>query len=203
MITLTVGTSNQQKVGFFRTLMEGLPVMVQGCDPSLKPPEETGSDPIGNALQKLDFYGRYYDNVICADSGLYFADLPENDPRQPGLHVRSPFGKRLDDEETIAYYAQLVHSLGGAMTAYYLDGTAMRLNGQTYTFLPTKEELLSTAFTLTDTPCEARRQGWPLDSLSVDYRGIPFLSPERQGNAQVAWSYQPRLRAFVREKLGV
>lgn len=39
------------------------------------------------------------DAVICADSGLYFDSLPLDDPRQPGLHVRTPSGTRLGDEQ--------------------------------------------------------------------------------------------------------
>ena len=66
-------------------------------------PQETGKTPMENAMIKAAFYGRYADAVICADSGLYFDALALDDPRQPGLQIRTPGGeKRLDDEEMIA-----------------------------------------------------------------------------------------------------
>lgn len=57
-----------------------------------------------NAVLKARFYGGYFDRVICNDSGLYLDGLALDDERQPGLNIRSPRGKRLDDEEMIEYY---------------------------------------------------------------------------------------------------
>jgi inosine/xanthosine triphosphate pyrophosphatase family protein len=76
-------------------------------------PQESGNTPEENAKIKAAFYGQYFDHVICNDSGLYFDALDLHDPRQPGLNIRSPQGKRLNDEEMIEYYSNLVHSLGG------------------------------------------------------------------------------------------
>ena len=155
-----------------------------------------------NAVLKAEFYGQYAPCAVCADSGLYFDELPLDDPRQPGLHIRTPQGKRLDDEEMIAYYADLVRSLGGKVTAYYLDGFALRMGENTYTFAATREECRARAFTMTDTPCAYRRPGWPLDSLSYDHDGKAFLDPERKQDAQQEWGFKARLKAFFREHLG-
>ena len=137
-----------------------------------------------------------------------FGTMPTNelaadkaDPRQPGLHVRSPEGVRLDDEEMIRYYAEKIHKLGGRVTAYYLDGTAIKTENGCFTFMPTQKELLKTAFTMTSEPVEARKPGWPLDSLSYDREGVSFLSPTRRVNAQAGWGYAPRLRKYVAELL--
>ena len=61
----------------------------------------------------------------------------------------------------------------------------------------------SSGFYLLDTPCEARRPGWPLDSLSVELNGCPFLSPERRTQVQQSRHYKERLRAFLQNALGI
>ncbi|MCX4317691.1 MAG: hypothetical protein OSJ52_13805, partial [Lachnospiraceae bacterium] len=122
-------------------------------------PEETGSTPEENARQKALFYGQYFDAVICNDSGLYIKELPLEDPRQPGLHIRTPGGgARLEDEEMIAYYAGLVHSLGGKVTAYYLDGIAVFYKGNLSTFMDPEADGES-AFYLLDQPSPKRKEG--------------------------------------------
>lgn len=198
MTTILVGTSNPSKVRFFEQFIgqEGVTLvtpMEMGIGES---PEENGRTPVENAVLKADFYSAYAPCVVCADSGLYFDELPLDDPRQPGLHVRTPQGERLDDEGMIAYYAQLVHSLGGRVTAYYLDGFALRMGDRTYTFEGTREECRARAFTMTDTPCAKRRPGWPLDSLSYDHDGRAFLDPDRKKDAQQDWGFRDRLKAF-------
>ena len=199
MQTIMIGTSNPAKLTFFEQLLCGYDVHICGTGAlTVLPPEETGATPIENAVLKAEYYGRFAPVVIGVDSGLYFHELPMDDPRQPGLHVRSPRGQRLCDEEMIAYYAEKVSGLGGRVTAYYLDGTAIRTpDGRCHTFLPTTEELLETAFFMTDTPVATRKPGWPLDSLCIDRQGVPFLDPGRTRNAQAGWAYAPRLRAFI------
>lgn len=201
---ILVGTSNPSKARFFQQFIEqGGVTLVTPKEMGIgESPEENGNTPVENAVLKAEFYSAYAPCVVCADSGLYFDELPLDDPRQPGLHIRTPQGKRLDDEEMIAYYADLVRSLGGRVTAYYLDGFALRVNGETYTFAATREECRARAFTMTDTPCAARRPGWPLDSLSYDHDGKAFLDPERKQDAQQEWGFKARLKAFFKEHLG-
>ena len=100
---ILIGTTNPAKVERFQKLLHQYDaelitlndIRVAG------EPEENGRTPEENAVLKAEFYGQYSDRVICNDSGLYFDALPMDDPRQPGLHIRSPRGKRLDDEEMI------------------------------------------------------------------------------------------------------
>ena len=204
MTTILVGTSNPSKVRFFQQFIEqeDVRLVTPGELGIGESPEENGRTPVENAVLKAEFYGQYAPCAVCADSGLYFDELSLDDPRQPGLHIRTPQGKRLDDEEMIAYYADLVRSLGGKVTAYYLDGFALRMGENTYTFAATREECRARAFTMTDTPCVYRRPGWPLDSLSYDHDGKAFLDPERKQDAQQEWGFKARLKAFFREHLG-
>lgn len=203
MRTILVGTSNPSKIRFFEQFIEqeDVRLVTPGELGIGESPEENGKTPVENAVLKAAFYGQYAECVICADSGLYFDELPLTDPRQPGLHIRTPGGKRLDDEEMIAYYAELVRSLGGKVTAYYLDGFALRVGEETHTFEATREECRARAFTMTDMPCAYRRPGWPLDSLSYDHDGKAFLDPQRKQDAQQEWGFKDRLKAFFREHL--
>ena len=204
---ILIGTTNPSKAKYFERLMEGMDVQcVTLRDLGIADePQETGKSPLENARIKATFYGQYADVVICADSGLYFDSLPPDDPRQPGLHIRTPQGgKRLDDDEMIAYYVQLVHSLGGKIHAYYMDAMALYIGGALHDFAATREEAEDWAFDMVDVPSVWRREGWPLDSLSIEKDGHYFLDPaDRPGKLpQEKSGYWPRLRRFLQEKLG-
>ena len=86
-----------------------------------------------------------------------------------------PLAYLLEDEDMIAYYAQLAASLGGKAMAYYLDGFAVKTPSGISTYMKTREEARSGAFWLTDRPHEKRRPGWPLDSISLMPDGSYFL----------------------------
>lgn len=201
-----IGTTNPSKAEHFAAMLAGFGVEFLTLDDLgiEAEPDETGAAPMENAMIKAAFYGQYADAVICADSGLYFDELPLHDPRQPGLHVRTPNGgKRLDDEEMIAYFAQLVHSLGGKVTAYYLNGFAVKVGGAVHGFQWTREEARLGAFYMLDTPCEERCPGWPLDSLSISLSGVSFLDPAWEEAPQLNWERENRLRDFLIEKLAL
>lgn len=205
---ILLGTTNPSKVGYFEKVLEGAGVeFITLRDLGVTAePEETGSTPRENAAIKAQFYAQYApeDVVICADSGLYLDELPLDDARQPGLHVRTPGGgKRLDDEEMIAYYAALAHGLGGRVMAYYLDGAAVLAGGKVHTFQETREEARAKGFYLVDTPCAERREGWPIDSVSLDLDGRSFLDPGRRVQVQQTSKYKPRLRAFLLSAMGL
>ena len=203
--TILIGTGNPAKLGFFASLLKGSGYrLLSPADMHItQSPPENGKTPLENAQQKTLFYGQYAPVVFATDSGMRFDSLPADDPRQPGLHLRSPYGKRLTDEEMLAYYAGLVRGLGGSVLAYYQDAFALKVGDTIYPFEASREELLETAFTLRDTPVEKRVEGWPLDSISWDWFGVSFLDGGHAVTPQEAWGYLPRLRAFTWEKLGL
>ena len=206
MKTILVGTTNPSKAAYFMDLLSG-------CDAQFvtlrdlgitDEPEESGNTPEENARIKAAFYGKYADDVVCADSGLYFDALALDDPRQPGLHIRTPGGcARLDDDQMIAHYAQLARSLGGRALAYYLNGIAVKNEKGIHSYLASREEAMSWAFYLVDTPSSWRREGWPLDSLSIDLKGYYFLDPQRKMDPQMDNSGTPRMKRFLMEKFGL
>jgi len=203
---ILLGTTNPSKAAYFADLLSGVDLeFVTLADLGVTgEPEECGKTPEENAKIKAQYYGQYAEYVICADSGLYFDALPLDDPRQPGLHVRTPGGRaRLDDAQMVAYYTALAHELGGRPLAYYLDGCAIKAGGEVYGFQATREEAKSWAFYLTDHTCGWWREGWPLDSMSQDLEGRWFLDPDRPKFPQEKSSYRPRLRRFLLEKLGL
>ena len=203
---ILIGTTNPSKAEYFAAMLSGfgLEFMTLADLGVADEPQETGGTPMENAMIKAEFYGKHAEVVICADSGLYFDELPLEDSRQPGLHIRTPEGgRRLDDEEMIAHYAQLVHNLGGKALAYYLNGVAIKAGGEVSGFQWTREEARLGAFYMLDTPCAARNPGWPLDSLSVTMDGLSFTDPDWEDVPQLNWDRENRLRAFLMQKLGL
>jgi len=171
MMDVLLGTTNPSKAAWIASLLDGCPLTLLTLDDLniTGEPEETGRTPEENAMVKAKFYGQFFDRVICHDSGLYFDDLPLEDPRQPGLHVRTPNGRgRLSDREMTDYYSALVHSLGGRVTAFYLNGFAVYNRGRLSAFQVSREMARQEAFYMVDTPMCKGRPGWPLDPLSID-----------------------------------
>ncbi len=170
MKSILLGTTNPAKVKRFSQMLKDYDVTFYTLDDlNIKiEPQETGLTPEENAVIKAKFYGTYYDAVICNDSGLYFDELELRDSRQPGLKIRTPFGKRLNDNEMIDYYSKLIHSLGGKVLSYYLDGIAVYHKGLISSFMEQSEAILASAFYMIDKPSSKMNEGWPLDSLSIN-----------------------------------
>ena len=105
-----LGTTNPSKVKRFSDLLKGYDIefITLRDIEVIEEPKEMGNTPEENAIMKAEFYGQYFDVVICNDSGLYFEELDFEDLRQPGLNIRTPMNMdRLSDEEMIDYYEEL------------------------------------------------------------------------------------------------
>ncbi|MCD7917719.1 MAG: hypothetical protein LUF84_04565 [Clostridiales bacterium] len=132
-----------------------------------------------------------------------------DDSRQPGLHVRSPQGVRLDDEGMIDYYSGLIRSLGGKVSAHYVDGYGVSCRGTLSSFMERDSSPRGGAFYMVAQPAPVRHPGWPLDSLSLNRRtGAYFVEEDsRQGDAEAEQSfledYRRRLTAFLVKALGL
>lgn len=174
-IKVLIGTTNPAKVKRFEDFLpdSGIEFLTLRDLGITEEPEETGASPEENARIKAAFYGRFCDRVICNDSGLYFDGIPMEDPRQPGLNIRTPRQRRLDDEEMIQYYSALVHDLGGKALAYYVDGIAVYREGEIRSYLDEQGKLA--AFYMVDQPSPNRHPGWPLDSLSVNKNTMTYF----------------------------
>lgn len=207
-----IGTTNPSKVKRFEELLKGHDIEFctlkdLGIDHE---PGETGKDPEENAVIKAKYYGQFFDTVICNDSGLYFDSLQMEDSRQPGLNIRTPQGeKRLDDEEMIVYYSELVRSLGGKVLAYYLDGIAVNRKGHISSFMENSEVTRESAFYMIDTPSEKRHIGWPLDSLSLNRNTLTYFVDAGDNKYDsteeniMLGEYRKRLIRFLTGALGI
>lgn len=207
-----IGTTNPSKVKRFAELLGGHDVEFYTLkDLGIEAePEEMGTTPEENAVTKAKFYGQFFDRVICNDSGLYFDDLPIEDNRQPGLHIRTPGGcDRLDDEEMISYYSKLIGTLGGKVLAYYLDGIAVYNQGKVYSYMENSEATRASAFYMIDQPSEYRHPGWPLDSISLNRNTLTYFVEKGDNKYDTTkenvmlGEYRKRLVKFLEEALGI
>lgn len=201
-----IGTTNPSKVERFKMLLDDLDAEIISLS-DLKidsEPNEVGKTPKENAIIKAKFYSKFFDIVICNDSGLYFSELDITDDRQPGLNIRTPYGqKRLNDEEMIVYYSSLIKSLGGKVNAYYLDGIAVYNKGEIFSFM---EELSykTDTFIMVDKPSSKRHKGWPLDSLSIRKNSNKYFVDETVNDSKeniFIDDYRMRLLDFLKQAL--
>lgn len=173
---LILGSNNPAKLRPFGFLLDeehtlklaGIPCEV----------EESGADPAENAAIKAEYYAEKLGKpVISGDAGLYFLDLPMDDPRQPGLYVRRVGSRELTDEEMITHYRALARELGGKALAAWYDGYAISFGkGKTEKVLMSREATLAWAFYLVDEQVAPVHPGFPMDSISV----IPPRTSEKE-----------------------
>ena len=126
--------------------------------------EENGKTAIENAMIKAKAYADKIDiPVFAMDDTLYFDDVPDN--KQPGLFVRRVNGKRLNDEEMIEHYSNLVREYGknGKLTCRWIYGLAVICDGKENTYTWSKED-----FYMVDKPTDKINPGYPLNTISIN-----------------------------------
>lgn len=200
---ILVGTTNPAKLNYYSNILKDYDVeCVSLSDIGVSDePEESGHTPTENSEIKAKFYGKYYDMVICNDAGLYIDDLPFDDKRQPGLKIRSPQGKRLNDDEMIEYYSALAHSLGGKILCYYLDGISINNKGKIYNF--TAKDAKSRGFYMIDKPSKERRPGWPLDSISLNKDNLTYFINQTNPIKTSREKFDSDVRQFIVNSLNL
>lgn len=169
---LLYGTGNPAKLESMRIRLAQLDIELLGLQDLVaegknipKVPED-GNTPLENARQKaIAYYEAFQIPVFSCDSGLYFDDVP--DEVQPGVHVRNINGKCLSDDEMIEYYTGLVRKYG-KLKARYKNAICF-VKDREHIYEAMEPSMASEPFLLTDRPhSTVRKQGFPLDSLSVD-----------------------------------
>ena len=126
--------------------------------------EENGKDAIENALIKARAYSKVVDiPVFAMDDNLYLENVPED--KQPGMYVRRVNGKRLNDDEMIEHYINLVKEYGtdGKLTCRWVYGMAVINNDIESTYTWSKED-----FYMVDTQSDKINPGYPLNSISIN-----------------------------------
>lgn len=123
---------------------------------------ENGKTGIENALIKAKAYAEIIDlPVFAMDDNLYLENVPED--KQPGVFVRRVNGKRLNDEEMIKHYTNLVKKYGkdGKLVCKWVYGIATINKGKQATYTWSND-----SFYMIDKPSEKRNPGYPLNSIS-------------------------------------
>ncbi len=125
---------------------------------------ENGKDAVENALIKARAYSKVVNMPVFAmDDNLYIDNVPEE--YQPGMYVRRVNGKRLDDDEMIEHYINLVKKYGtdGKLTCRWVYGMAVINNGKEFTYTWSKED-----FYMVDKPSNKINPGYPLNTISIN-----------------------------------
>ena len=167
---LIYGTGNPAKLASMRRRLGGLKVEIMGLkdiDKEIPEVTEDGRTPLENARKKaMAYYKVFGEPVFSCDSGLYFDSVP--DEVQPGVHVRNVKGKCLSDAEMIDYYSSIAKEYGD-LTARYKNAIVLVMdNGHVYESMD--DSLASEPFIITSVPHKTIKEGFPLDSLSVDIK---------------------------------
>ncbi len=201
---LLYGTTNPAKLAMMRKRLSSLPIELIGIsDLDTIPPDpvEDGDTPLENARIKATQYRAHTGlTTLAADSGLYIDGLPVD--LQPGVHVRRPGAERLDDDGMIAYYGALAVSLGGKMTARYRNAVCIAVADG-----PVAERcddsVASQPFIITEKPHARRRQGFPLDSLSIHIETGEYYYDMQDYRADSELAQDDGFYRFVKEALSL
>lgn len=166
MIKVLFATGNETKAKRFSKGLEerGIEVITLKDINTEIEVEENGKDAIENALIKARAYSKSINiPVFAMDDNLYLENVPEK--KQPGMYVRRVNGKRLNDEEMIDYYVNLVKEYGtkGKLTCRWGYGIAVINNGKESTYTWSKED-----FYMVDKPSNKINPGYPLNTISVN-----------------------------------
>ncbi len=159
-----LATTNPAKMQYYggKLKEQGISIItLSDCDIKCSV-EETGRDPVENALIKaVAYYKASHIPTIALDDGLFLEQVP--DPLQPGTHVRRVQGKRLNDDEMIAHYMELVNQYGkeGKLNGYFLKGVAIVNGEEHYTFANRSFRCF------TNRKSTVVHEGYPLDSIQI------------------------------------
>lgn len=128
--------------------------------------EENGKTAIENAeIKARAYYEATKMTTMAMDDTMYIEGIPED--KQPGVYVRRVNGKRLNDEEMIEYYTNLVKLYGkdGELNTKWILGMVIIKDGKVFTYTDVTSE-----YYLVDTPAKDMREGYPLSSILVNKR---------------------------------
>lgn len=199
------GTTNPAKIQYMKEILKGLDIEIVGLkdvDLDIGSVEEVGNSPLENARIKAVNYAKYTDMpVFSCDTGLYIKGLEIS--RQPGVYVRRIEGEELSDEKMITYYSKLAESLGGQVTAKYMNAICLVVNGsEIYEY--DGEDIASREFIITKNPHNIRTKGFPLDSISIDMKTKKyFVELDEENDDEYIETNTDAYRSFFKTSLKI
>lgn len=199
---LLYGTKNPAKLLSMKRRLRDLHIEIIGLNDIDKgniipEVEETGSNPLENAIIKATkYYNTFNIPTFSCDTGLYIDEIPNE--LQPGVYVRRVNGKELNDTEMIEYYSALAKKYGN-LKARYKNAICFVLDND-HIYKTMDNDMTSKEFIITDTPHKFIKQGFPIDSLSIDIKtGKYFYDLENDDRDKIA--VEDRFLRFFKEIL--
>jgi len=174
-MNLIYGTYNPAKLESMTKMLDGLNISIKGLgnlNMEIKEAEELGKDPLTNAVQKATCYFEQIGQpIFSCDSGLYFEGVAEED--QPGVLIKRIQGNELTSKEMLSYYSNLAAKYGRKLTAYYKNSICLIMDKNNI-YKYSGEDINSDKFYIVDKPHKKYREGFPLDSLSVEIESMKY-----------------------------
>ncbi|OGO78383.1 MAG: hypothetical protein A2Y23_13540 [Clostridiales bacterium GWB2_37_7] len=174
-MNLIYGTNNPSKLVSLIKMLDGLNINIAGLgtlDMKLIEAEENGKDPLSNAtLKAISYFEQIKQPVFSCDSGLYFEDVSVHD--QPGVFIKRIHGNELTYSEMLSYYSNLASRYGGKLTAYYKNSICLVMDKDSI-YKYDGKDIHSEKFYIVDKPHVKYREGFPLDSLSVEMKSNKY-----------------------------
>lgn len=193
-MNLIYGTNNPSKLESMVKMLDGLNINIAGLQSlsiELDEAEETGKDPLSNAIQKaITYYEQIKQPIFSCDSGLYFEGVNEKD--QPGVFIKRIHGNNLSYREMLSYYSNLAERYGGKLTAYYKNSICLVIDKNNI-YKYDGQDIHSEKFYIVDKPHIKYREGFPLDSLSVEMRSNKYyydLEGDKSENLGVIYGFR-------------
>ena len=160
--------------------------------------EENGKDAIENAIIKAKAYSNVVDiPVFAMDDNLYIENVPEE--KQPGMFVRRVNGKRLNDDEMIEHYTNLVRLYGtdGKLNCRWVYGMAVINNGKENTYTWSRAD-----FYMVEQPSNKTNPGYPLNTISINKRLNKYLTEITEEDKALLHEDESDVVDFIADSIG-
>jgi XTP/dITP diphosphohydrolase len=184
-MNLIYGTYNPSKLESMIKMLDGLNLCITGLETlhmEINEAQETGKDPLSNATQKaMSYFEQIKQPLFSCDSGLYFEGVDEKD--QPGVLIKRIHGNNLTYSEMLSYYSNLSTSYGGKLIAYYKNSICLVID-ENNIYKYDGEDINSEKFYIVNKPHEKYREGFPLDSLSVEIASMKYYYDLEGNNSE-------------------
>lgn len=198
-MNLIYGTYNPSKLESMIKMLDGLNLCITGLETlhmEIKEAQETGKDPLSNATQKaVSYFEQIKQPLFSCDSGLYFEGVDEKD--QPGVLIKRIHGNNLTYREMLSYYSNLATNYGGKLIAYYKNSICLVID-ENNIYKYDGEDINSEKFYIVNKSHEKYREGFPLDSLSVEIASMKYYYDLEGNNSESLGVIQGFRNFFIR-----
>lgn len=194
---ILIGTNNKAKVLKYGTMLSDMGI--EYCTPKdinldLEVNETGNTTEENSKIKAKAYYEATKMPVIVDDSGLIIDKFSPED--QPGVFVRRYKGNKLSDEELIQIYSQKIANVGGETEgAFIIAISIVDAEGAIHTHVTKHERYFISK------PCEARTEGYPMNSLIYDKEAKKYLAEIYKGSNIYSKTSGKIEYSFIKETL--